>query len=143
LKALFDTNLLIAAAFLNHEWNSLAAKQLERVFDKKIVGCICAHSIAEFYAVATRYPKTPMPALIAKEFLDDTLEHFEIVELGAADYNAVIARVSNLNIVGGAIFDALIAQAALKAGADQLLTFNAKHFSRLGEDVAGIVVTPS
>jgi predicted nucleic acid-binding protein len=143
LKALFDTNLLIAAAFLNHEWNSLAAKQLERVFDKTIVGCVSAHSIAEFYAVATRYPKTPMPALIAQEFLDDTLKHFEIIEFGASDYNSVIARVSNLNLVGGAIFDALIAQAALKAKADQLLTFNAKHFSRLGEDVAGIVVTPS
>jgi predicted nucleic acid-binding protein len=143
LKALFDTNLLIAGAFLNHEWNSLAAKQLEQVFDKKIIGCICAHSIAEFYAVATRYPKTPMPAPIAQEFLDDTLKHFEITELGASDYNAVIARVSNLSLVGGAIFDALIAQAALKAGADQLLTFNPKHFSRLGEDVAEIVVTPS
>jgi predicted nucleic acid-binding protein len=108
-----------------------------------MIGCLCAHSIAEFYAVAIRYPKTPMPALIAKEFLDDTLQHFEIVELDASDYNAVIARVSSLNLVGGAMFDALIAQAALKAGADQLLTFNAKHFSRLGKDVAGIVVTPS
>ncbi len=54
-----------------------------------------------------------------------------------------IARVSKLNLVSGAIFDALIAQAALKANADQLLTFNAKHFSRLGEDIASIVVTPT
>jgi predicted nucleic acid-binding protein len=143
LKALFDTNLLIAGAFLNHEWNSLAVKQFERVIKQEIVGCICAHSIAEFYAVATRYPKTPMPTLIAKEFLDDTLQHFEMIELGASDYNAVIARVGHLNLVGGAIFDALIAQAALKTNADQLLTFNAKHFSRLGKDVASIVVTPN
>lgn len=143
MKALFDTNVLVAIAFLNHEWNALAAKQLDRVLDQEIIGCLSAHTLAEFYAVATRYPKTPMPALIAKEFLDDTLQHFEIIELGAWDYNAVIARLSKLNLVGGAIFDALIAQAALKANADQLLTFNAKHFSRLGDDIAGIVVTPT
>ena len=126
MKALFDTNLLIAAAFLNHEWNTIAATQIERVFDKEIVSCLSAHTLAEFYAVATRYPSSPMPAFIAQEFLEDTLQHFEIIELSAIDYKAVITRVSSLNLVSGAIFDALIAQAALKASADQLLTFNPK-----------------
>lgn len=93
-----------------------------------------AHACVDSTRIFRRHPQA---------FLEDTLKHFEIIELGASDYNAVIARVSNLNLVGGAIFDALIAQAALKVKADQLLTFNAKHFSRLGEDVAGIVVTPS
>ena len=55
----------------------------------------------------------------------------------------MITRVSSLNLVSGAIFDALIGQAALKASADQLLTFNPKHFSRLGEDITRIVVTPT
>ncbi len=143
MKALFDTNLLIATAFLNHEWNSIAASQVEKVLDHQIVGCVSAHSIAEFYAVATRYPQSPMPALVAQEFLDDTLQHFEIVELDALDYSAVVARVSSLNLLSGAIFDALIAQAALKANVDQLLMFNPKHFSRLGADVARILVIPT
>jgi predicted nucleic acid-binding protein len=46
------------------------------------------------------------------------------------------------NLPGGGIFDALIAQAALKAEADALLTMNAKHFTRLGEAIAARVQVP-
>jgi predicted nucleic acid-binding protein len=143
LKVLFDTNLLIASAFMNHPQNKIAAIQVERVFNQEITGFLSTHTIAEFYGVATRYPPSPMPALIAREFLDDTLQYFEIVELNASDYRAVIARVSQLKLVSGAVFDALIAQAGLKAGVDQILTFNPKHFSRLGEDIERLAVTPT
>jgi predicted nucleic acid-binding protein len=143
LKPLFDTNLLIATAFLKHEWNAIAATQVERVINHEMIGCISAHSLAEFYSVATRYPQSPMPPSVAQEFLEDTLQHFEIIELSASDYRSAMTRVSKLNLVSGAIFDALIAQAALKVNAHQLLTFNGKHFSRLGDDIASLVVTPT
>ena len=44
--------------------------------------------------------------------------------------------------MGGVIFDAVIAQAALKVEVDQLITFNPKDFRRLGEDVAVLVKVP-
>lgn len=47
-----------------------------------------------------------------------------------------------LGIKGGGIYDALIAQAALQAKADVLLTANAKHFVRLGERIANLVQVP-
>ena len=47
-----------------------------------------------------------------------------------------------LNSPGGGIFDALIAQAAVKASVDVLLTLNPKHFVRLGDEVSSIVQVP-
>lgn len=47
-----------------------------------------------------------------------------------------------LNLPGGGIFDALIAQAALKADVDILLTLNPNHFTRLGEAIAYLVQVP-
>ena len=37
------------------------------------------------------------------------------------------------------MFDAIIAQAALKASVDHLITLNIKDFVRLGDDIAAIV----
>jgi predicted nucleic acid-binding protein len=142
LKILIDTNVLIAAAFLNHEWNSKAALQVEKVINQEVTGFISAHSIAEFYAVATRYPLSPMPTTAVQQFLDDTLQYFEIIELSSADYKTVIAQVSQLGLVSGAIFDALIAHAALKAKVNQLVTFNPKHFTRIGIEIEKLVYTP-
>lgn len=48
-----------------------------------------------------------------------------------------------LNLPGGGIYDALIAQAALKGNVDRLLTLNPNDFVRLGEDIASLVQTPT
>ena len=42
----------------------------------------------------------------------------------------------------GRVNDTLIAQAALRAQAVGLVTLNAKHFVRLGEDVQRLVLSP-
>ncbi|MCC5637464.1 hypothetical protein LC593_16760 [Nostoc sp. CHAB 5844] len=51
--------------------------------------------------------------------------------------------MTTLNLPGGAIFDALIAQAALKAQVDVLLTLNPNHFTRLGNAIAQIIQVPT
>jgi hypothetical protein len=58
------------------------------------------------------------------------------------DYCAAIDRVSIAGMVSGAIFDALIAQATLKAEVDRILTFNVKDFRRLGDEVSQLVQVP-
>jgi hypothetical protein len=45
-------------------------------------------------------------------------------------------------IPGDGIFDVLIAQAALKADVDVILTLNPKHFIRLGTVIAAKVQQP-
>jgi len=48
----------------------------------------------------------------------------------------------SLNLPGGGVFDGLIAQAALKADVDVLLSLNPNDLTRLGEDVARLVQMP-
>jgi hypothetical protein len=64
------------------------------------------------------------------------------VSLDQGDYWHVMERVAGLSLPGVGIYDALHAHAALKSRADQLLTFNSKHFVRLGDDVAALVQAP-
>jgi hypothetical protein len=44
-----------------------------------------------------------------------------------------------INVPVGGIFDALIAQAALKAHVNILLALNPNHFTRLGDAIANLV----
>jgi hypothetical protein len=46
-------------------------------------------------------------------------------------------------IVGGTLYDALIAACALQSAADRIYRWNTKHFQRLGPQVAARLTTPS
>ena len=50
--------------------------------------------------------------------------------------------MTTLKLGGGGIFDAVIAQAALKVEADCILTLNPKDFTRLGDEIAVLVQMP-
>ena len=78
----------------------------------------------------------------AKRLIENNLKYLETVALEQADYQAAIVQMTALNLPGGGIFDALIAQAALKSAAERLLTLNPKHFARLGTELAQIVYVP-
>ena len=135
---LFDTSALVASlipAHPHHAWATLQRKAADGL-------AISAHTLAETYKVLSVHPQIRMPPQQVQEALAAVMEQVRVVELDAADYSAVIARCVQYGFVGSVIFDALIAQAALKAGAAQLVTLNAKDFRRLGEDVAGLLVTP-
>jgi predicted nucleic acid-binding protein len=72
----------------------------------------------------------------------DILQYLEAIPLLSNDYQTAIAQMAALNLPGGGIFDALIAQAALKAEVNVLLTLNPNHFTRLGNVIANIVQVP-
>ena len=91
----------------------------------------------------TRMPSQPrMPPQAAKMLLERCLQYLVAIPLEASDYRAAIAQMTTLNLPGGGIFDALIAQAALKVSADRLLTLNPSHFSRLSAAIAQITEVP-
>ena len=56
MKYLFDTNTLIAALVESHPHHNQALPWLQKVHRKEIEGCISIHTIAELYAVISRYP---------------------------------------------------------------------------------------
>ena len=143
LKVLFDTNILVASTIEAHPNHSISFPWIQQVRNKSIDGYISTHSIAELYAVMTRLPLAkPLSHQQVHDVIVNNLESFHSVNLESNDYLEIIRNVARLNITGGGIYDAIIAQAALKANVDTLLTMNSKHFTRLGENIAKLVREP-
>lgn len=136
---LFDTNVVVAAIITKREFHErsyrafLSSKQ-------KSEACIGAHSLAEIYNTLSGRMK--IPPLEAKKLMELNLQDIEVVNLGDSEYSAAIARVSNLGISGGVVFDALLAECAVKRECDTLYTFNLTHFTRLGADIKAIAREP-
>jgi predicted nucleic acid-binding protein len=144
MKVLFDTNILVSAAFEVHPSHAISLPWIQKVRNQNILGYISTHSIAELYAVMTRLPLArPLSPQQVHDAIANNLKAFHPVDLESSDYLEVLKNVSQLNITGGGIYDAIIAQAALKANVDILLTLNSKHFTRLGENIAKLVRDPT
>jgi predicted nucleic acid-binding protein len=144
MKVLFDTSVLVAAFEVSHPRHGVCLPWLQRVQVSEINGYLSTHTFAELYSVLTRLPVKPLisPA-IAQRLIDENLSFFVAIPLSVDDYQQAIACMVRLNLPGGGIFDALIAQAALKAEVNILLTLNRSHFTRLGEYLAQRVQVPS
>jgi predicted nucleic acid-binding protein len=144
MKILFDTSVLVAAFEVSHPRHGVCLPWLQRVQEEEIDGYLSTHTLAELYSVLTRLPvKPPISPALAQRLLDENLQLFVAIPLTADNYQQAIARMVRLNLPGGGIFDALIAQAALKAEVDRLFTLNPSHFTRLGQDLAQLVQVPS
>jgi predicted nucleic acid-binding protein len=145
VKLLFDTNIIVASLSKDHQMHSVCKPLLDRVRADVATECfISAHSLAEAYSTLTRMPPPyRISPAIADTLVTANLAQFTKASLTAEDYQAVIKKVVQLNISGGGVYDAIIAEAALKANVDSLYTLNAKHFIRLGAEVARLVQIPS
>ena len=140
MKVFFDTSVLIAASLLQHEHHLPSAAVYSKA-DKKTAGC-AAHTLAEVYSSLTRMPvQQRMSGDQALLILDEIRERMTIFTLDVEDYSTVIASAAQ-GVVGGMIYDALIAKCALKASATIIYTWDLDHFLRLGPEVARRVRTP-
>ena len=143
MKVLFDTSAIIAALLPKHPSHAPCFAQLRSAELNQIQGYLSTHSLAEVYSVMTRMPSQPrISPQEAQSLLEGCLQYLEAVSLETVDYQAAIAQMATFNLPGGGIFDALIAQAALKVSADQLLTLNPSHFTRLDSAIAQMVRVP-
>lgn len=134
----FDTNVLVAAHAQAHPRFAWADEQVQAARSP----ALCAHSVAEMYGVMTGHPQLRYAPAQVEAVLERLTERWAVLPLEATDYLAAVARCRKLGLPGGAIYDTLIAQSALKAGATALVTLNARHFLRLGQDVADLVIQP-
>jgi predicted nucleic acid-binding protein len=145
MKVLFDTSVLLAAVVVSHPDHPVSNPWLQAAKLGRIRCCVGCHSLAEFYRVMTALPVnraiSGMDVLSAMQ--TDILSHAQIVDLGFADYETILQRMAQNNHRSGIIFDALIIQAALKAGVDKLLTLNSRHFERLWPNHTDQVIHPS
>jgi hypothetical protein len=93
---------------------------------------IAAHAILEAYSVLTRFPpRYRLTGIQALTVLTETfLAAGELANLDAAAALSFLKSAPQQNIVGGQVYDGLIAATARYARVDTLLTFNVNHYLR-------------
>jgi predicted nucleic acid-binding protein len=145
MRLLFDTSTLIAALVEVHPAHRLAYPWLQGVKDGHHISLIGVHSLAELYSKLTRIPFAGgvLPPAQAQQIIEtDLTRFFEIISLAGTDSLTIIEHLSNQNLGGGIIFDALIFHAAIKSGADRLLALNPKHFQQIYPELATQGIDP-
>jgi predicted nucleic acid-binding protein len=141
VKWFFDTTVLVAALLPDHPHHARSFPVFASA-TRKQAAC-AAHSLAEAYSTFTRYPgKERMSAEAASLVLQGIEHRFTLVWLDGDEYCAAIRRMAQLGIVGGAVYDGLVAACALKAGADHLYTWNVRHFDLLDAEIKKLVKMP-
>jgi predicted nucleic acid-binding protein len=141
VKWFFDTTVLVAALLPDHPHHARSFSVFASA-TRKQAAC-AAHSVAEAYSTFTRYPGKERMSAEAASLVVQEIEHrVTLVWLDASEYCAAIRRMAVQGIVGGAVYDGLVAACALKAGADRLYTWNVRHFDQLGAEVKKLVKMP-
>jgi predicted nucleic acid-binding protein len=141
VKWFFDSSVLIPVFYREHVHHA-ASFEIFAGAEKKSA-CCAAHSLAEVYSTMTRLPgKDRLSSDQAILFLEEIMKRFTLVALDAGEYFSTIETAASAGIVGGTIYDAILAKCALKAEAETILTWNSAHFLRLGPEIAKRVKTP-
>jgi len=105
-----DTSVVVAGLLVDHAEHERARPVLATT------PAIPAHVAIESYSVLTRMPLPGrLPPAQATQLL---LRAFggRVVALSGPDHQALIARLVDLGIAGGAVYDALVAATALRHG---------------------------
>ena len=140
LAVLCDTSVFVAGTLRGHVHHARTLPLLDSITAGTIKGVMASHSLAECYASLTSIPPPMNPAETREILQKNLMSFFKILELSQQDYQNAIDRVVEKHLRSGAIYDALIFQSAVKGKVDKLVTWNLKHFVRLGDEIQ--VVTP-
>jgi len=141
MRTFFDTSVLIPVFIEDHEHHEPSFEAFAQA-DRQHASC-AAHSLAEFYAVVTRLPgRHRLGGDQALLFVQEIRERFSVIALTSEEHFAALQRAAATGIVGGTVYDVLLAQCAVKANAATLLTWNVKHFNRFDLGSIKRVQTP-
>ncbi len=142
MKAFFDTSVLLPVFLEDHEHHAACLRTFLKA--DKMIGCFGAHSLAELYATATRLPgRQRLSGEQVLLFLENVVDRLTMVSLTGPEYYQAVKAAAANGIVGGTIYDALLAHCALKAEAQIIYTWNIKHFQQLSPQVARLLRTPA
>ena len=141
MKAFLDTSVLVATFYADHQYHPPSIDLFLR-FGKRDA-CCGAQSLAEIYATLTGMPgKRRVSGDEAMLFLGDIGERLTLITLDGHEYLQMAEACAAGGLAGGAIYDAILGQCALKAKAETIYTWNAKDFLRLSPSIASRVKTP-
>ncbi len=141
MKWFFDSSVLVPALLPDHEHHARSFAAFAAASPKH--AACAAHSLAEVYATLTRYPGKQRLSAESADLLVQEIEHrLTLISLDGDEYRAALRRIARMGIVGGAVYDGLIAACALKSRAAHLYTWNMRHFEQLGAEMQKLLVLP-
>jgi predicted nucleic acid-binding protein len=141
VKAFFDTSVLVPVFYGDHVHHR-ASLALFIQFDKT-TGCCGAHSLVEVFSTLTRMPgKHRISGAQAMLFVDSICERLSLVALEGNEYATALEAAASFGVVGGGVYDAILAYCALKAGAEAIFSWNARHYALCGPEVGRRLRTP-
>jgi predicted nucleic acid-binding protein len=133
MKGFFDTSVLVPVFYGDHIHHQ-ASLALFIQFDKS-TGCCGAHSLAEVFSTLTRMPgKHRISGEQAMLFIGSIRERLSIITLDGDEYADALEASAALGIVGGGIYDAMLAHCAIKAQAEAIYTWNVRHNAQCGPE---------
>lgn len=141
MRSFFDTSALVPVFYGDHVHH--AASIARFIQCDKGSGCCAAHSLVEVYSTLTRMPgRHRISSEQAMLFIDSIRERLSAVALDGEESAIALKAAASVGIVGGGIYDAMIAHCALKAKADVIYSWNTRHYSLFGAEVTGLLRTP-
>lgn len=141
MRALFDTSVLVPVFLEDHEHHERSLQAFLGADRRR--DCCAAHSLAEVYSTMTRLPgRHRLSGEQVLLFLENIRERLALIAITGEEYHAAIKEAAEAGVVGGTIYDGLIARCALKAKADAIYTWNTRHFEQFGAAVVKRLKTP-
>lgn len=144
MRALLDTSTLVAAMLPDHVHHAHALPWLARAKDGAFEFICSAHTLAEIYAVLTRLRRVPpiRPADAWDLIRENVTTHAQVYSLSAAEYAVLVEDLARVGIMGAAVYDAVIARVGELTAVDFLVTLNVADFQRVWPAGAGRIVSP-
>jgi predicted nucleic acid-binding protein len=141
MNEFFDMSVLVATFWHGHIHHE---KSLKRFAAATKPGSACAlHTLAEVYAVMTALPlKELLPPEQVLLFVEEIRHRLSIIALNESEYCAALEDAAGRGFTGGRIYDALLLRCAMKVKAENIYTWNAKHFQAIAPEIADRIRTP-
>ncbi|AEU34619.1 PIN domain-containing protein [Granulicella mallensis] len=141
MKAFFDTSVLVPVFYGDHVHHE-ASLRLFIQFNRS-TGCCGAHSLVEVFSTLTRMPGkhriSPEQAIL---FIGSIRERLTLIALDGDEYADTLEISAARGIVGGSIYDAMLAQCAIKAQAGIIYSWNIRHYAQCGPPITERLQTP-
>jgi predicted nucleic acid-binding protein len=142
VKIFLDSSVLVPVFLADHPQHA-ASIALFSTCNPDHASC-AAHSLAEVYATLTRLP-APHRATAEQALLciQEIARRLQLIALDGRSYLDLVETAAKQGIVGGLLYDALIAKCAIDSCCDRIFTWNQRHFELLGEEVASRLAEPA
>lgn len=130
MSVVIDANCLVSAALPQHEHHATTVAELQRRRAAGHTFVMASHAVLEAYAVLTRLPPPHrLSAADAADVLDRNWGGSECTALTGSETWKLVRHEAAAGVSGARIYDAVIAATARKAKADEILSWNVRHFA--------------